>query len=95
VGFSGARIDEVEVSLGGGVDEDVVGAFPDVWRMEVAARTAELVNEIVQNGSRGTAGGVKAGAAETVERVDVEMVLEELRGVLGKECVAFVNEAVR
>ena len=63
--------------------------------MEVAARTAELVNEVMEDGSGGTTGGVEAGAAEAVERVDVEMILQELVRVLREEGVALIDEAVR
>ena len=58
--FAGAGIDEVEIALGGGVDEDVVGVFPDVRRVEVVAGSAELVDEVVEDGPGGTAGGVEA-----------------------------------
>ena len=49
----------------------------------------------MEHRAAGTAGGVEVCATEAVERVDVEMVLEELVRVLGEEGVAFVNEAVR
>ena len=95
MGFSGTGINEVEIPLGRGVDEDVVGAFPNMRRVEVVAGPAELMDEVMQDCPACPAGGVEAGAAEAVERVDVEMVLEELVGMFGEESVAFIDEAVR
>ena len=92
--FAAAGIDEVEVALGGGVDQDVVGVFADAGRAKVVAGAAELVDEVVEDGSGGAAGGMEVGAAEAIERVHVEMVLEEGGGVLGEEGVAFVDHAV-
>ena len=84
--------DEVEVALGGGVDEDVVAAFPDGEEAEVAAVAAELVEEVVEDGAGGGDGGVFPGAAEAVEGLDAEVVLEEGGGVVGEEGVGVVGE---
>ena len=49
----------------------------------------------MEHGTASTARGVEICAAEAVERVDVEMVLEELVRVFREEGVAFVNQAIR
>ena len=60
--FAAARIDEVEVALRGGVDEDVVGVFADAGAAQVVAGAAELVDEVVKDRAGGSAGGVQVGA---------------------------------
>ena len=64
--FTRARIDEIEIALGGGIDEDMVGIFPDSWGAEVGAIPAELVDEVVHRSPGGTAGGVEVCTPEAV-----------------------------
>ena len=58
------------------------------------AGAAELVDEVMEGGPGGGGGGGEVGAAEAVERVDVEMLFQEIDGVLREEGVAVVGEGV-
>ena len=65
--FSGAGFDEVEVGLGGRVDEDVVGGIADRESAEVIAVATKLVGEVMHHATSSGKGGGHAGAAEAVE----------------------------
>ena len=72
---AGAGLDEVEVELGGGVDEDVGAVVADAEGGEVFAVAAELVGEVMEGGSSGADGGGHVGASKAVKRFDLEVVL--------------------
>ena len=58
------------------------------------AGAAELVDEVMEGCPGGGGGGWEVGAAEAVEGVDVEMLFQEIDGVLREEGVAVVGEGV-
>ena len=53
------------------------------------------MDEVMQDGPGGAAGGVEVRAAEAIEREDVEMIAQQLGGVLGQEGIAVVSEVVQ
>ena len=69
--------------------------FADPWRMQMSAWPAELVDQIMKHRAGCPACREEIRAAEAVERVDVEMILEQLARVLGKKGVTFVNQTIR
>ncbi len=95
MGFAGTGVDEIEISLRGSIDQDMVGAFAEAGWTDVLAVSAKLMDEIMKDRTGGTACAVKFGTAESVERVDVKMILQELAGRFRLKAVAFVNHAVR
>ncbi len=91
---AGAGFDEVEVALGGGVDEDVFFVFEEFGWVEVLAGAAELGGEVVEGCSGGGGRGVEVGATEAVEGMDVVMGFHQIDGMLGEEGIAVVGKGV-
>ena len=90
--FSRAGIDEVEIDLRGRVDEDVLGDVSYRKTTKVIAIAAELVGEVMHHCTGSGEGGGHSGAAEAVERLDLEMILEGVQGLIGNEGVAVVGK---
>lgn len=58
------------------------------------AGTTQLVSQVMQRGAcSGRCGGF-VGAAEAIERVDIEMGFQEVNSVFGQERIAIVGEGV-
>ena len=92
---AGTGLHEVEVELGGGVDEDMLALVADGQVGEVDAIAAQLVDEIVEGGSAGADGRGHVGATEAVQGFDLEVVAESMEGGFVKEGVGVVREGAR
>ena len=86
--FPGAGLDEFQVCLRRGVkDEKLAGAI-GLEPAEVRRISSHLSDQVVQESPCRTHGGRQIIAAETVERMDLEMLSQEFRRRQGLENVA-------
>ena len=92
--LTGSGFNEVEVELGSGVDEDVVGDVADGDAAKVVTFTTELVSQVVEDATGGGESGGHVAAAETIERLDLELILQGVEGLIREEGVAVVGEVV-
>ena len=89
---AGARLHEVEVELGGGVDKDVGAVVAHAEGGEVFAVATELMGEVVEGGTSGADGGGHLGAAKAVQGFDLEVVLQGVERGFVEEGVGVVGE---
>ena len=86
--FPGARLDEFKVGLRCGVkDEKLAGAI-GLKPAKVRSISSHLPGQVMQKSPRRTHSSRQVIAAETIERMDLEMFSQEFRGRQGLENVA-------
>ncbi len=86
-GFAGAGLDEFQMRLGGGVDDEILAGAVGLEASQVAGVPAHLPGEIVEQRPGSSDGGGQVGTAEALQRVDLEMLAQEFGGGVGLEVV--------
>ena len=86
-----ARIDEVEVLLGGGVDGHLLADLADRESAQVIAGPPELVGEIVQDGPGRREGGAHSLATKAIERLHFEVFAQGVNRLVEEKGVAVVR----
>jgi hypothetical protein len=76
-----AGVDEFEIGLGDGVEENVFAGVPGFGWREVLRVTAEASRDVVEQRAGGGGAEGEIRATEAVEGLDAEMVAEEVGGL--------------